>query len=74
MWICEFLFLKNILFTAGAETTSKSLGFSFLYMLLHENIQEKVHEELDKIIPEDARIDMTYRSRLVILITDNNHG
>ena len=37
------------LFLAGMETTSSSLMWTFLYLLHHPEIQEKVHQELDEV-------------------------
>jgi cytochrome P450 len=37
------------LFFAGMETTSSSLLWTFLYMIHHPDIQQKVHQELDEV-------------------------
>jgi cytochrome P450 len=37
------------LFLAGMETTSTSLMWTFLYLVHHPDIQEKVHKELDEV-------------------------
>nr|AKH03500.1 cytochrome P450 3033B1 [Paracyclopina nana] len=37
------------LFGAGSETTADMMLFAFLYMIKHPDIQNKVHEEIDKI-------------------------
>lgn len=37
-------------FIAGARTTSNSLDFLFLHMVLNPDVQEKVHQELDEIL------------------------
>lgn len=38
------------MFMAGSETTSKSLGFGFLYMLLYPEVQKKAQEEIDRVV------------------------
>ena len=37
------------LFLAGMETTSTSLLWTFLYLLHHPDIKEKIHQELDAV-------------------------
>ncbi|NXG41960.1 CP2DE protein, partial [Psilopogon haemacephalus] len=41
------------LFTAGSETTSTTLRWAVLFMLLHPKIQSKVQDEIDKVIGRD---------------------
>ncbi|XP_053577329.1 cytochrome P450 2D15 [Bombina bombina] len=44
------LFTTADLFTAGTETTSTTIRWSLLYMLLNPHIQKRVHEEIDNVI------------------------
>ena len=37
------------LFLAGMETTSSALLWTFLYLLHHPDIQQRVHDELDRV-------------------------
>ncbi|XP_072006116.1 cytochrome P450 2J4-like isoform X2 [Engystomops pustulosus] len=54
------------LFVAGTETTSASLDWCLLYLMLYPDIQEKCREEIDKIrgtrdhIDYDDRVNMPY--------------
>ncbi|KAK6627540.1 hypothetical protein RUM44_010018 [Polyplax serrata] len=41
------------MFMAGSETTSKSLGFGFMYLLRHPEVQKKAQEEIDAVIGRD---------------------
>lgn len=38
------------LFMAGADTTSTTLYWAFLYMVLHKNVQTKVQDEIDSVL------------------------
>lgn len=41
------------LFMAGSETTSKTLGFCFLNLILSQDVQKKAQEEIDRVIGRD---------------------
>jgi len=38
------------LFLAGSETTSSMLSFPVLLLLKHQDIQDRVHAELDAVV------------------------
>jgi len=46
----QLLVILLDLFLAGSETTSSMLSFAVLLLLKHQDIQEKVHAELDAVI------------------------
>ncbi|XP_050460249.1 probable cytochrome P450 303a1 [Cataglyphis hispanica] len=52
------------LFIAGSETTSKALGFTFLYLILFPQVQKKAHEEIDKVLGRDRFPTLADRSRM----------
>nr|XP_034177863.1 probable cytochrome P450 303a1 [Osmia lignaria]XP_034177871.1 probable cytochrome P450 303a1 [Osmia lignaria] len=60
------------LFMAGSETTSKSLGFCFLNLMLNPHVQKKAHEEIDRVIGRNRpptledRSKMTYMNAIVL--------
>ncbi|EFN75914.1 probable cytochrome P450 303a1 [Harpegnathos saltator] len=41
------------LFIAGSETTSKSLAFGFMYLILYPEVQRKAQEEIDRVVGRD---------------------
>nr|XP_033785237.1 cytochrome P450 2D15-like [Geotrypetes seraphini] len=59
------------LFAAGTETTSTTLRWALLFMILHPDIQSKVHEEIDKVIGRDRRpvmgdqVDMPFTNAVI---------
>lgn len=38
------------MFMAGSETTTKTLGFCFLYLIIYPDVQKKAQEEIDTVI------------------------
>ncbi|ODM88924.1 Farnesoate epoxidase [Orchesella cincta] len=52
------------LFQAGAETSSQTLSFSMLYMLIHQDIQGKVQKEIDEVVGKGEVITLDMKSRL----------
>lgn len=68
----QLLVILLDLFLAGSETTSSMLSFVILHLLKHQDVQDKVHAELDAIIG-DREIHFEdkkrYSAYLIILKT-----
>ncbi|XP_021238262.1 cytochrome P450 2D17 [Numida meleagris] len=52
------------LLAAGSETTSTTLRWAFLFMLLYPEIQSKVHKEIDKVIGRNRPPTMADQANL----------
>ncbi|XP_061433467.1 cytochrome P450 2C31-like [Lethenteron reissneri] len=63
----SLIMLTLDLFTAGAETTSTTLRWGLLYMMMHPEIQAQCHEEIDKIVGSDRLPCMEDRHSLPYL-------
>lgn len=50
-------------FIAGSQTTSNTLDFAFMMMLLHPDIQKKVHVQLDEVLGKAKEIEYSDRHR-----------
>ena len=50
--------LMTDVFAAGLETTSSTLTWFILYMVLHKDVQEKVHNEIIDVVGEDRNPEL----------------
>jgi methyl farnesoate epoxidase/farnesoate epoxidase len=55
------------LFVAGAETTSTTLSWAFLILALHPEIQEKVHDEIKRVVGLSRNVSLADRPNLPYL-------
>eukprot|EP00075_Anas_platyrhynchos_P000708 XP_005012266.1 cytochrome P450 2D17 [Anas platyrhynchos] len=59
------------LFAAGSDTTSATLRWAFLYMLLHPGTQSKIHKEIDMVIGRERsptmmdQVNMPYTNAVI---------
>lgn len=51
------------IFIAGSQTTSNTLGFAFLMMILQPEVQEKVHACLDDTFDKKTPIEYIDRHK-----------
>nr|UEN71136.1 cytochrome P450 4AV17 [Meteorus pulchricornis] len=60
----QLLMILVDLFIAGLQTTALTLDFLFLYMTVHQDVQCKLHAELDSVIKNDGLPQLTDRDML----------
>lgn len=58
------------LFIAGSQTTSTTLDFSILMMILRPDIQEKLQKQLDVAYDESGPIEYSQKRRSVLSLSD----
>ncbi|KAJ8867266.1 hypothetical protein PR048_031065 [Dryococelus australis] len=74
----QLLSLCLDLFMAGSETTSNTLGFASLYMILYPHVQLRVQQEMDAVIGRGHQPTLHDRPRLcyveAVLMEVQRHG
>ncbi|XP_011056303.1 PREDICTED: probable cytochrome P450 305a1 [Acromyrmex echinatior] len=55
------------LFTAGVETTKNTIGFIITYLVVKQDVQRKVHEEIDRVLGTEILPRIVYKNRLPYL-------
>ncbi|XP_051176228.1 uncharacterized protein LOC127291258 [Leptopilina boulardi] len=63
----QLLALIKDFFSAGVETTNNSLGFAITFIAINKEVQEKLHDELDKAIGRESLPSLTYKNQLPYL-------
>ncbi|XP_012254145.2 methyl farnesoate epoxidase-like [Athalia rosae] len=63
----QLIALVKDLFTAGVETTSNTVGFGLLYLVANQTVQEKIHEEIDRVIGRDSPPTLEMQNRMPYL-------
>jgi cytochrome P450 family 2 subfamily J len=56
------------LFVAGSDTTTATLRFALLYLVLHPNVQCKIQAELTEVVGADKHVSLLDRPRSVLRI------
>lgn len=51
------------IFQAGTETTSNLLSWTILFLILNPHVQEKLHEEISRMVPKGEPISLAYKNR-----------
>lgn len=48
---------------AGNESTEKTIIYLLLHVALNPHVQEKIHEEIDRVLDRDGMPDLKNKSR-----------
>nr|UUB32679.1 cytochrome P450 CYP303A1 [Dendroctonus valens] len=67
----QLLAISMDVFMAGSETTSNTISFTFLYLMLNERVQKTAQKEIDAVLAGrspslDDRINMPYMEAIVL--------
>ncbi|CAL7939980.1 unnamed protein product [Xylocopa violacea] len=60
----QLMMVLTDLFLAGSTTTSTSLDFLFLLLTVRQDIQKRIHEEIDAVVPRDRFPEAKDRAKL----------
>lgn len=63
----QLLALIKDFFCAGVETTNNTLGFAITYIAIEQEVQEKLHAEIDKVIGRESLPSLAYKKHLPYL-------
>ncbi|KAL0121780.1 hypothetical protein PUN28_006919 [Cardiocondyla obscurior] len=55
------------LFSAGVETTNNTIGFIITYLTVKQDVQKKVHEEIDRVLGKEILPRVVYKNRMPYL-------
>lgn len=56
------------IFQAGIETTSNTLSWTILFLILNPHVQDKLFEEISRIVPRGEQITLDYKNRFVVFL------
>ncbi|XP_011156577.1 methyl farnesoate epoxidase [Solenopsis invicta] len=63
----QLISIVKDLFTAGVETTNNTIGFIITYLVVRQDVQRKVHEEIDRVLGNEILPHIIYKNRLPYL-------
>ncbi|KAH0955945.1 hypothetical protein HN011_007994 [Eciton burchellii] len=63
----QLLSIVKDLFMAGIETTNNTIGFIISYLVVNQDVQRKVHEEIDRVLGRKVLPRIMHKTRLPYL-------
>ncbi|XP_070151844.1 methyl farnesoate epoxidase [Polyergus mexicanus] len=63
----QLISVMKDLFTAGVETTNNIIGFIITYLAVREDVQGKVHEEIERVLGKEVLPRIAHKNRLPYL-------
>nr|XP_003702355.1 PREDICTED: probable cytochrome P450 305a1 isoform X3 [Megachile rotundata] len=63
----QLVYVVKDLFAAGVDTTDNTIGFVIAFLVTYQDVQRKVHEEIDEVIGRDTYPSLSDSNRLPYL-------
>lgn len=59
----QLISIVKDLFTAGVETTNNTIGFIISYLAMKQDVQKKVHVEIERVLGKEVLPRIAYKTR-----------
>lgn len=59
------------IFQAGLETTSNTLSWTILFLILNPHVQERMYEEISRVVPKGDSITLDHKNRCEFPYSEN---
>lgn len=59
----QLISIVRDLFSAGAETTSNTIGFVIMYLAVRQDVQRKLHEEIKEVLGKETLPRIAHKNR-----------
>ncbi|KAK9302697.1 hypothetical protein QLX08_005417 [Tetragonisca angustula] len=63
----QLLYVIKDLFSAGIDTTDNTIGFVIAFLVVHQDVQAKVYDEINRVIGKDVYPSLSDKDRLPYL-------
>ena len=59
----QLLYVIKDLFSAGIDTTDNTIGFVIAFLVVHQDVQAKVYDEINRVIGKDVYPSLSDKDR-----------